>query len=132
MASSLSVIEPSFAHQPDGTITHSRQSTLDDWCLSWIHPSAARGSQMNSQEGIHRYEYLGVNGKWTTERDYQLTIVADSDLGAHTNSLGVIFPKLAELATTDEVIAALDARPERRAHADRGFGMTMETGDRHA
>jgi hypothetical protein len=71
----------------------------------------------------------------TTERDYQLTIVTavtDTDRGVHTNSLGVIFPKLAELATTDEVVAALDARPVRRAHADRGFGMTMETGDRHA
>jgi hypothetical protein len=74
----------------------------------------------------------------TTERDYQLTTNTDTDTdtdtdrGVHTNSLGVIFPKLAELATTDEVVAALDARPVRRAHADRGFGMTMETGDRHA
>jgi nicotinamidase-related amidase len=54
-----------------------------------------------------------------TERDYQLTIVTDAvtdtDLGAHTNSLNVIFPKIAELATTDEVIAALDARSARRA-----------------
>jgi nicotinamidase-related amidase len=48
------------------------------------------------------------------ERDYQLTIVTDAvtdtDLGAHNNSLNVIFPKIAELATTDEVVAALDAR----------------------
>jgi isochorismate hydrolase len=47
------------------------------------------------------------------ERDYQLTIVTDAvtdtDLGAHKNSFGVIFPKIAELATTDEVIAALEA-----------------------
>jgi nicotinamidase-related amidase len=54
-----------------------------------------------------------------TERDYQLTIVTDAvtdtDLGAHTNSLNVIFPKIAELATTDEVITALDARSARRA-----------------
>ena len=48
------------------------------------------------------------------ERDYQLTIVTDAvtdtDLGAHNNSLKAIFPKIAELATTDEVVAALDAR----------------------
>ncbi len=48
------------------------------------------------------------------ERDYQLTIVTDAvtdtDLGAHNNSLNVIFPKIGELATTDEVVAALDAR----------------------
>jgi nicotinamidase-related amidase len=48
------------------------------------------------------------------ERDYQLTIVTDAvtdtDLGAHNNSLNAIFPKIAELATTGEVVAALDAR----------------------
>jgi nicotinamidase-related amidase len=53
-----------------------------------------------------------------TERNYQLTIVTDavtdSDLGAHTNSLNMIFPKIAELATTDEVIAALDARSQQQ------------------
>lgn len=46
------------------------------------------------------------------ERGYQLTVVTDAvtDLvaGAHANSLEVIFPRIAELATTDEVIAALD------------------------
>ena len=51
------------------------------------------------------------------ERDYQLTIVTDAvtdtDLGAHNNSLNAIFPKIAELATTDEVVAALDARGPR-------------------
>ena len=51
------------------------------------------------------------------ERDYQLTIVTDAvtdtDLGAHNNSLKAIFPKIAELATTDEVVAALDARGTR-------------------
>jgi hypothetical protein len=51
MASSLSVIEPSFAYPLDRTITHRRQLTLEGWCLSWIHPSAAQGSQMNSQGG---------------------------------------------------------------------------------
>jgi nicotinamidase-related amidase len=54
-----------------------------------------------------------------TERNFQLTIVTDAvtdtDLGAHNNSLNVIFPKIAELATTDEVIAALDARSQQRA-----------------
>jgi nicotinamidase-related amidase len=53
------------------------------------------------------------------ERDYQLTIVTDAvtdtDLGAHNNSLNVIFPKIAELATADEVVAALDARSQQRA-----------------
>jgi nicotinamidase-related amidase len=54
------------------------------------------------------------------ERDYQLTIVTDAitdtHLGAHANSLDVIFPTIAELATTDEVIAALDVRlPQRFA-----------------
>jgi nicotinamidase-related amidase len=57
------------------------------------------------------------------ERDYQLTIVTDAvtdtDLGAHKNSLDVIFPKIAELATTDEVIAALDARSPQRVAKTR-------------
>jgi isochorismate hydrolase len=57
------------------------------------------------------------------ERDYQLTIVTDAvtdtDLGAHTNSLDAIFPKIAELATTDEVIAALDARSTQRVTSTR-------------
>lgn len=46
------------------------------------------------------------------ERGYELTVVTDAvtDLvaGAHSNSLDVIFPRIAELATTEEVIAALD------------------------
>jgi nicotinamidase-related amidase len=46
------------------------------------------------------------------ERAYELTVVTDAVTdrvaGAHANSLEVIFPKIAELATTDEVIAALD------------------------
>jgi nicotinamidase-related amidase len=48
------------------------------------------------------------------ERGYELTIVTDAvtdtDLGAHKNSLNAIFPKIAELATTAEVMAALDER----------------------
>jgi nicotinamidase-related amidase len=65
-----------------------------------------------------------------TERGYQLTIVTDAvtdtDLGAHTNSLEVIFPKIAELATTDEVVAALDARSMRRAVRSEAFAMKSE------
>jgi len=45
------------------------------------------------------------------ERGYELTIVTDAvtdpDEGAHRNSLRVIFPQIAELATTDEVLTAL-------------------------
>jgi nicotinamidase-related amidase len=48
------------------------------------------------------------------ERGYELTIVADAVTDtserAHLNSLEVIFPRIAELATTDEILAALDAR----------------------
>jgi nicotinamidase-related amidase len=46
------------------------------------------------------------------ERGYELTIVTDAitdpDEGAHRNSLKAIFPRIAELATTDEVLTALD------------------------
>lgn len=46
------------------------------------------------------------------ERGYELTIVTDAitdpDEGAHLNSLRAIFPRIAELATTDEVLTALD------------------------
>jgi nicotinamidase-related amidase len=46
------------------------------------------------------------------ERGYELTIVTDAVTdtaeGAHLNSLGVIFPRIAELATTDDVLAALE------------------------
>ena len=46
------------------------------------------------------------------ERGYELTIVTDAvtdtSPGAHLNSLEVIFPRLAELATTDDVLSALE------------------------
>jgi nicotinamidase-related amidase len=45
------------------------------------------------------------------ERGYELTIVTDAvtdtDEGAHLNSLRAIFPRIAELATTEEILAAL-------------------------
>jgi nicotinamidase-related amidase len=46
------------------------------------------------------------------ERGYELTVVTDAvtdtSAGAHRNSLDVIFPRIAELATTDEVLTALE------------------------
>jgi nicotinamidase-related amidase len=46
------------------------------------------------------------------ERGYELTVaidaVTDTSEGAHRNSLDVIFPRIAELATTDEVLVALE------------------------
>jgi nicotinamidase-related amidase len=46
------------------------------------------------------------------ERGYELTIVTDAvtdpDEGAHLNSLRAIFPQIAELATTEEVLTALE------------------------
>jgi nicotinamidase-related amidase len=46
------------------------------------------------------------------ERGYELTIitdaVTDTARGAHLNSLEVIFPRIAELATTDDVLSALE------------------------
>lgn len=45
------------------------------------------------------------------ERGYELTIVTDAitdtDESAHRNSLRAIFPRIAELATTEEVLTAL-------------------------
>jgi isochorismate hydrolase len=45
------------------------------------------------------------------EKGYELTIVTDAvtdtDAGAHLNSLRAIFPRIAELATTEEILAAL-------------------------
>jgi len=47
-----------------------------------------------------------------TKRGYELTIVTDAitdtDEGAHLNSLTAIFPLIAELATAEEVLTALD------------------------
>ena len=46
------------------------------------------------------------------ERGYELTIVTDAVTdtarGAHLNSLEEIFPRIAELATTDDVLSALE------------------------
>jgi nicotinamidase-related amidase len=46
-----------------------------------------------------------------SERGYELTIVTDAvtdpDEGTHHNSLRVIFPQIAELATTEEVLTTL-------------------------
>jgi nicotinamidase-related amidase len=46
------------------------------------------------------------------ERGYELTIVTDAVTDtarrAHLNSLEVIFPRIAELATTDDVLSALE------------------------
>jgi nicotinamidase-related amidase len=53
------------------------------------------------------------------ERGYELTIVTDAVTDtserAHLNSLEVIFPLIAQLATTDEVLTAIENghRPER-------------------
>jgi nicotinamidase-related amidase len=56
------------------------------------------------------------------ERGYELTIVTDAitdtDLGAHDNSLKAIFPRIAELATTDEVISALSGTKADRVLTD--------------
>ena len=45
------------------------------------------------------------------ERNYNVVVVTDAigdlDTDAHTNSVDRIFPKLAELATTEEVLAQL-------------------------
>lgn len=50
------------------------------------------------------------------ERGYELTIVTDAitdtDEGAHLNSLKTIFPRIAELATTKEVLTALATTEE--------------------
>jgi isochorismate hydrolase len=47
------------------------------------------------------------------ERGYELTIVTDAitdtDEDAHLDSLRAIFPRIAELATTEEVFTALPA-----------------------
>ena len=58
------------------------------------------------------------------ERGYELTIVTDAitdtDEGAHLNSLRAIFPQIAELATTEEVLTALRASttPTSRPRTD--------------
>jgi Isochorismatase family len=44
------------------------------------------------------------------ERGYELTdAITDTDEDAHLNSLRAIFPRIAELATTEEVLTALPA-----------------------
>jgi nicotinamidase-related amidase len=56
------------------------------------------------------------------ERGYELTIVTDAVTDtserAHLNSLEVIFPRIAELATTEEVLTAIENghRPEEAQH----------------
>jgi nicotinamidase-related amidase len=63
---------------------------------------------------------IGVESaaRGANERGYELTIVTDAVTDtarrAHLNSLEVIFPQIAELATTDEVLAALDLLDVRR------------------
>ena len=58
------------------------------------------------------------------ERGYELTIVTDAitdtDEGAHRNSLTAIFPQIAELATTEEVLTALDRSDQCRGPASAG------------
>jgi nicotinamidase-related amidase len=53
------------------------------------------------------------------ERGYELTVVTDAVTdtakGAHFNSLEVIFPRIAELATTQEVLTALESAGETKA-----------------
>jgi hypothetical protein len=40
--------------------------------------------------------------------------MTDMNLDAHHNSITRIFPRLGETGTTDEIIALLDIRPEKR------------------
>ena len=57
---------------------------------------------------------IGVESaaRGANERGYELTIVTDAVTDtarrAHLNSLEVIFPRIAELATTEQVLAALE------------------------
>jgi nicotinamidase-related amidase len=55
------------------------------------------------------------------ERGYELTIVTDAitdtDEGAHVNSLRAIFPRIAELATTEEVLTGLDRFDRSHVHS---------------
>ena len=55
------------------------------------------------------------------ERGYELTIVTDAvtdtDEGAHINSLRAIFPRIAELATTEEVFTGLDRFDRSHVHS---------------
>ena len=55
------------------------------------------------------------------ERGYELTIVTDAitdtDEGAHVNSLKAIFPRIAELATTEEVLTGLGRFDQSHVHS---------------
>jgi Isochorismatase family len=55
-----------------------------------------------------------IDARAAYERGYELTIVTDAitdrDQGPHLNSLKAIFPRIAELATTDEILTALERR----------------------
>jgi nicotinamidase-related amidase len=55
------------------------------------------------------------------ERGYELTIVTDAitdtDEGAHVNSLKAIFPRIAELATTEEVLTSLGRFDRSHVHS---------------
>jgi isochorismate hydrolase len=48
--------------------------------------------------------------------------ITDTDEGAHLNSLRAVFPQIAELAITDEVLTALAARSRASSFAPAGTG----------
>jgi Isochorismatase family len=84
-----------------------------------IHAARAAGDPCQSRRGP------GRSGESTAraanERGYELTIVTDAitdtDEGAHLNSLTAIFPQIAELATAEEVLTALDRVRPRHGHS---------------
>jgi nicotinamidase-related amidase len=61
--------------------------------------------------GISTSSGVESTARAANERGYELTIVTDAvtdtDEGAYLNSLEVIFPRIAELATTAEALTAL-------------------------
>ena len=76
-------------------------------------PSHARAPVRGHRtESDRRRILVGDAESQSLRRGYELTIVTDAVTdtarGAHLNSLEVIFPRIAELATTDDVLSAVE------------------------
>src|ERR1700722_9941613 len=106
-------------------------ATVTSWSRS---TTGARSMAPDLDLELHRRQVTGIvlagistsigvesTARAANERGYELTIVTDAvtdtDEDAHLNSLRAIFPRIAELATTEEVFTSLDRFERSGVHS---------------
>ncbi|MER5871756.1 hydrolase [Streptomyces sp. NPDC002044] len=120
------VDRPGPAAAPPATFSEipSELASLGDIVVTKRHWGAFTGTELDLQlrrRGVHRIVLAGIStsvgvestARTAWENSYELVFAedatADTDAESHAHSFGKIFPRIGRVASTAEVIAALDA-----------------------